>query len=91
VRRGVGPLVDLSLERVRQIFDTNTFSALRIAKAVIPSMAQRRSGLIINIGSVAGEMWVGLYILVAFQNLMVLPVPLLGTAYTVPRRLHSTR
>jgi short-subunit dehydrogenase len=52
----VGPLADLSIERVHRVFDSNTFAVLRTAKAVIPSMAERRSGLIINIGSVAGEM-----------------------------------
>jgi len=61
---GISPLIDLSLERVHHIFDTNTFAALRIAKAVIPFMAKRRSGLIINIGSISGEIstpWNGIY------------------------------
>lgn len=49
------PLVDLELDQVKNVFDTNVYSALRIVKAVVPSMASRRSGLIINIGSIAGE------------------------------------
>jgi len=46
----------MSLDQARQAFDTNTFSILRVAKAVIPSMVERKQGLIINIGSVAGNM-----------------------------------
>lgn len=59
-----GPLIDQSLEDARMIFDTNTFAALRMAKAVMPLMAKRRSGVIVNIGSVVGEFatpWSGLY------------------------------
>ncbi|KAG5654709.1 hypothetical protein H0H81_007465 [Sphagnurus paluster] len=51
-----GALIDQSLEDIQANFDTNTFSVLRVAKAVIPLMAQRRSGVIVNIGSVVGEM-----------------------------------
>ena len=52
----VGPLIDQSLENVQRIFDTNTFAPLRMAKTVIPLMAKRRSGVIVNIGSIVGEM-----------------------------------
>ena len=45
------------MDRVRNTFETNTFSALRTAKAVFPHMAARKSGLIINIGSIAGLMY----------------------------------
>lgn len=61
---GISPLVDLSIERVKAVFDTNTYAPLRVAKAVVPVMAKRRSGLIINIGSVVGEVptpWNGIY------------------------------
>ncbi|OJT04488.1 NADPH-dependent 1-acyldihydroxyacetone phosphate reductase [Trametes pubescens] len=50
-----GPLVDVELERIKQTFDTNVFGTLRTAKAVIPHMAVRKSGTIVNIGSVVGE------------------------------------
>jgi hypothetical protein len=53
-----GPLIDLSMEQIQRTFDTNTYSLLRVAKAVIPSMAKRKQGLIVNIGSVVGEMLV---------------------------------
>ncbi|KAG2364409.1 hypothetical protein BDR07DRAFT_1401623 [Suillus spraguei] len=45
-------------------FETNTFSILRVAQAVAPSMVERKQGLIVNIGSVAGNVptpWNGIY------------------------------
>ncbi|KAG5644599.1 hypothetical protein DXG03_008077 [Asterophora parasitica] len=59
-----GPLIDQTMEDIKANFDTNTFSILRMAKAVVPLMAKRRSGLIVNIGSIVGEIatpWNGLY------------------------------
>jgi short-subunit dehydrogenase len=61
---GIRPLIDLSLNQAKQTFDTNVFAALRTAKAVVPSMAKRRSGLIINIGSIVADVptpWNGIY------------------------------
>jgi len=60
----IGPLIEQPLEHVHTAFDTNTYGALRVARAVFPHMATRRSGLIINIGSVVGDIavpWNGLY------------------------------
>ncbi|KIK37704.1 hypothetical protein CY34DRAFT_444357 [Suillus luteus UH-Slu-Lm8-n1] len=60
----IGPLLDVSLDQARKAFETNTYSVLRVAQAVAPSMVQRKQGLIINIGSLAGNIatpWNGLY------------------------------
>ncbi|EIW75441.1 oxidoreductase [Coniophora puteana RWD-64-598 SS2] len=60
----VGTLVDVPIETVQSTFETNTFAILRTAKAVIPSMAKRKRGLIVNISSVTGEFptpWNGVY------------------------------
>ena len=46
---------DETLARFRQVMNTNFFGAVRCAKAVAPSMRRRRSGLIINISSIAGK------------------------------------
>jgi short-subunit dehydrogenase len=46
----------MSSDQAKQGFDLNTFSILRVAKGVISSMVQRKQGLIINIGSIAGNM-----------------------------------
>ena len=42
-------------EDVRVVLDTNVGGAFNMARAVVPHMIVRRSGKIINIGSVAGE------------------------------------
>lgn len=53
-----GPLAEQTIDNIKQVFDTNTFSILRVCKAVVPIMAKRRSGTIVNIGSIVGEMYV---------------------------------
>jgi short-subunit dehydrogenase len=51
-----GPLIEGSLDNVKQLFDTDTFAVLRICKAVVPAMAKRHSGTIVNVGSILGNM-----------------------------------
>ncbi len=50
-----GSIEELSMDDIRDIMETNYFGAIRCAKAVIPHMRERRSGLIVNITSVAGR------------------------------------
>lgn len=49
-----GPLLELSVEELRSVFETNVIGLVAVTKAVFPTMAERKSGRIINIGSVAG-------------------------------------
>ncbi|KAH9486548.1 Short-chain dehydrogenase cctT [Psilocybe cubensis] len=59
-----GPLVEVPIEQVKEVFETNTFAILRVCKAVVPVMAKRGSGTIVNIGSIVGEIstpWSGIY------------------------------
>ncbi|TFK88666.1 NAD-P-binding protein [Polyporus arcularius HHB13444] len=51
-----GPVIDLDDARIQQTFDTNVFGTIRTSRAVIPHMAARKSGTIVNIGSFVGEL-----------------------------------
>lgn len=51
-------------EQVREMFDVNVFGIQRVTRAALPDMRKRRSGLIINIGSILGRVtipFIGLY------------------------------
>jgi NAD(P)-dependent dehydrogenase (short-subunit alcohol dehydrogenase family) len=51
---GASPLELTPEEEHRQMFDTNYFGAIRCIQAVLPSMRERRRGVIVNVTSVAG-------------------------------------
>ncbi len=51
-----GPLAEIDLERVKRVLDVNVFGALELTRKFIPRMAERKSGRIIFIGSMAGLM-----------------------------------
>jgi len=48
-----GPLLDLSLDRWRRVFDVNLFAPIAIARAAVPRMP--RGGSIVNVSSVLGQ------------------------------------
>jgi NAD(P)-dependent dehydrogenase (short-subunit alcohol dehydrogenase family) len=50
-----GPLEAFSSERIRRQFDTNVLGLLDVTKAVLPHMRARRSGTVINISSIGGQ------------------------------------
>ncbi len=55
---GVGYFRDaweVDLERVKKVMDVNLYGAIRTTLAVLPSMQARKSGIIVNISSVAGK------------------------------------
>ncbi len=52
---GQGPVESYPLDRVRQVFETNTLGALRIIQAVLPAWRKRGSGVIVNVSSVGGR------------------------------------
>jgi len=50
-----GPVEAHDMEAVRLAFDTNVFGYHRMARAVLPGMRKRRSGLIVNVSSQVGR------------------------------------
>ena len=59
-----GPLEAFTLEQVRQQFEINVFSVLRVNRAALPQMRKQGSGLLLQIGSIAGRLgmpFLGLY------------------------------
>ncbi|KAI0360996.1 NAD-P-binding protein [Trametes cingulata] len=59
-----GPILDIPMQEIMDVYDTNVYSIIRTSKAVIPHMAARKRGTIVNIGSIAGEIpvpWGGIY------------------------------
>jgi NAD(P)-dependent dehydrogenase (short-subunit alcohol dehydrogenase family) len=50
-----GSLEELSLEEIKDQFETNFFGAVRAAKAVIPAMRKQSSGAIVNVSSIGGK------------------------------------
>lgn len=53
--RGLDKFQDSSLQDWEEMIDTNVKGLLHITKAVLPGMIERKSGHIINIGSIAGR------------------------------------
>ncbi len=51
-----GPLEEISTEEIKNNFETNLFGPIEVIKAVLPQMRSQKSGLIINITSIAGYM-----------------------------------
>jgi NAD(P)-dependent dehydrogenase (short-subunit alcohol dehydrogenase family) len=51
-----GPLEEIPTEEIKNNFETNLFGPIEVMKAVLPQMRAQKSGLIINITSIAGYM-----------------------------------
>lgn len=50
----MGPLLDVSSDMLRAQFETNVVGLMAVTRAIVPLMLPRRSGRIVNIGSVSG-------------------------------------
>ena len=50
----LGAAEEIPVDQARALYETNLFGTARMVNAVLPEMRHRRSGLIINLGSVAG-------------------------------------
>jgi NAD(P)-dependent dehydrogenase (short-subunit alcohol dehydrogenase family) len=51
-----GPLEEIPAEEIKNNFETNLFGPIEVMKAVLPQMRVQKSGLIINVTSIAGYM-----------------------------------
>lgn len=51
-----GSIEDTPTDEMRKVFDTNFFGAIDVMKAVLPQMRKQKSGMIINVTSIAGYM-----------------------------------
>lgn len=51
-----GPLEEIPTQEIKNNFDTNLFGPIDVMKAVLPQMRAQKSGLIINVTSIAGYM-----------------------------------
>jgi NAD(P)-dependent dehydrogenase (short-subunit alcohol dehydrogenase family) len=55
ITTGGGPVEGYPLDRIRQMFETNTLGPLRLIQAVLPVWRKRSSGVIVNVSSVNGR------------------------------------
>ena len=50
----VGAFEDLSIDEIKDQYETNVFGLIRVTQAVLPKMREQKSGIIVNISSGAG-------------------------------------
>ena len=53
-RGGRALLEQMSDEKIRDVFETNVFGAMRVTRAILPHMRKRGEGCVINVTSMAG-------------------------------------
>lgn len=49
-----GMVEDVPMDQIRDIFETNVFGALETIRAVLPTMRDQKSGVILNLSSIVG-------------------------------------
>jgi len=55
-----GAVEDISLDDARDQFEVNLFGLARLTQLVLPSMRERRAGVIVNVSSVGGKVYMPL-------------------------------
>jgi NAD(P)-dependent dehydrogenase (short-subunit alcohol dehydrogenase family) len=51
----VGAFEDLSMDEMKAQFETNLFGVVRVTQAVLPTMRNQRSGIIVNVSTMGGR------------------------------------
>jgi NAD(P)-dependent dehydrogenase (short-subunit alcohol dehydrogenase family) len=51
----MGPLESFDMDQVRYLYEVNVFGPIRVDKAALPGMRERRSGLLIHVSSTLGR------------------------------------
>ena len=49
-----GALEDISIEEIKEQFETNLFGVIRMIKEILPIMRKQKNGIIINVSSISG-------------------------------------
>lgn len=57
----IGVFEGCTLEQIRRQFETNVFGLMAVTQAVLPQMRQQRSGVIVNVASIAGRLAMPFY------------------------------
>ena len=52
----VGSFEEMSMDEIKNQFETNFFGAIRVIQAILPSMRNQRNGRIVNLSSMGGRM-----------------------------------
>ena len=52
-----GPVEEITVEQAKRQFDVNLFGLAEVTKAIIPTMRNQKSGIILNISSVGGKIY----------------------------------
>jgi short-subunit dehydrogenase len=50
----IGAFEDLSIDEIKNLYETNVFGLMRVTQAVLPIMREQKSGIIVNVSSGAG-------------------------------------
>jgi NAD(P)-dependent dehydrogenase (short-subunit alcohol dehydrogenase family) len=54
------PIEDMTLDQVKEQFETNFFGVVRVIKEVLPIMRKQRKGTIVNVSSIGGKVGIPL-------------------------------